>query len=101
MIADAVRAFIQDIKDPQLRAWYAAYDHVRLMQLWGPMIRKPKGVPMWTFDLKQEAWRLGDPEVPKQDPATEHHALQDALHDRRIDLFLEHVDYERLQEWAR
>lgn len=101
LIANAVEAFITSVPDPQLRAWYAAYDHVALMQLWGPMKTKPEGVPMWTFDLKQEAWRLDDPQVPKQAEGEEHHALRDAEHDREIDRFLEHVEYERLQEWAR
>jgi hypothetical protein len=92
-IAQEVRDFITFSGDPQLNAWYAAYDHVRLMQLWGPMSARPEGVPMWTRDLKQEADRLGNPPVPEQDPATEHHALHDAQHDRDIDAFL--VYYER------
>jgi hypothetical protein len=97
LIASAVRKFITDVPDPQLRAWYAAYDHVALMQLWGPMISKPEGVPMWTFDLKQWCWLLGDRKLPAQDPATEHHELHNAEYGREIDKILEH----RFSEWAR
>jgi hypothetical protein len=78
-IADEVAAFIQATPDPQLWAWYGAYDHVALCQLWGPMIALPSGVPMFTNDLKQEAVRLGDPQLPEQ-PDGVHNALADARH---------------------
>lgn len=71
----------------ELWAWYAAYDHVVLCQLWGPMILLPKGVPMFTCDLKQEAERLGNPKVPEQESG-EHNALEDARHNRVIAGFL-------------
>lgn len=77
-IAGMVRRFIQATPDPQLWAWYGAYDHVALAQLWGRMIALPKGVPMWTNDLKQEAERLGNPELPALNGAIEHNALHDA-----------------------
>ena len=76
-IADEVCAFIQDTPDVELWAWYAAYDHVALCQLWGPMIALPKGVPMYTNDLKQECDRLGNPRFPEQ-TVGEHNALSDA-----------------------
>jgi hypothetical protein len=78
-IADRVRDFITATPDPQLWAWYGAYDHVVLCQLWGPMIALPDGVPMFTNDLKQEAVRLGNPALPEQ-AAGEHNALADARH---------------------
>jgi 3' exoribonuclease, RNase T-like len=84
-IADEVREFLID--QPELWAWYAAYDHVALCQLWGRMIDLPYGIPMWTNDLKQECYRLGNPRVPVQDDG-EHHALSDARHLRKIDEFL-------------
>jgi hypothetical protein len=87
VIANEVRDFILAAPDPQLWAWYGAYDHVVLCQLWGRMIDLPKGVPMWTNDLKQEAGRLGDPQVPQQDSG-EHNALEDARHNKVIDEFL-------------
>lgn len=58
-------------------AWYGAYDHVRLAQIWGPMISLPPHVPMLTHDLKSEAMRLGNPKMPAQ-KGTEHNALADA-----------------------
>lgn len=76
-IRNAVREFIQVAKPAELWAWYGAYDHVVLSQLWGRMIAHPDGVPMWTNDLRQEVARLGDPELPKQEGA-EHDALADA-----------------------
>jgi hypothetical protein len=86
-IAERVQDFILAVPDPQLWAWYGAYDHVVLCQLWGRMIDLPKGVPMWTNDLKQEAERLGNPRVPEQGPG-EHDALADARHNRVIAEFL-------------
>ena len=85
MIATEVAAFLTanstDWHDNELWAYYAAYDHVALCQLWGPMMKLPAGVPMWTNDLQQEAARLerllgADIEKPEQ--AAEHHALADA-----------------------
>lgn len=79
-IADAVRGFLTgDGREPELWAWYGAYDHVVLAQLWGRMIDLPPGVPMWTNDLRQERYRLGDPPVPEQ-PDGVHNALADARH---------------------
>jgi hypothetical protein len=78
VIANEVRDFILAAPDPQLWAWYAAYDHVVLCQLWGTMMQLPKGVPMWTNDLKQECERLGNPELPSLPGVTEHNALGDA-----------------------
>lgn len=85
-IADEVRDFILAKPDPELWAWYGAYDHVALCQLWGKMIDLPKGIPMWTNDLKQECMRLGNPKMPKQ--VGEHHALADARHNKVMDEFL-------------
>lgn len=72
---------------PELWAWYGAYDHVALCQLWGRMIDLPKGIPMWTNDLRQECHRLSNPQVPEQNDG-EHNALADARHLRVIDAFL-------------
>jgi hypothetical protein len=38
----------------EMWGWYADYDHVILSQLFGTMIDLPKGMPMYTRDLKQE-----------------------------------------------
>ncbi|MCM8548929.1 3'-5' exoribonuclease [Streptomyces sp. STCH 565 A] len=79
MIRNAVRDFILATPDPQLWAWYGAYDHVALAQLFGRMVSLPDGVPMWTNDLKQEAARLGNPPLPDQADGV-HNALADARH---------------------
>lgn len=80
-IADDVRQFILAEPDPQLWAWYGAYDHVALCQLFGSMIGLPEGMPMWTNDLRQECERLGNPRLPAQ-PDGEHNALADARHNK-------------------
>jgi hypothetical protein len=94
VIAREVRGFILATPGPELWAWYGAYDHVALAQLFGRMIDLPKGVPMWTNDLKQECERLGNPQVPQQ-PAGQHNALQDARHNRVIDSFLSAIAYQK------
>lgn len=76
---------------PQLWAWYSAYDHVIFAQLFGAMTDYPPGFPMLTCDLKQEAQRLGDPQVPAHTGRV-HHAFDDAVHDRGIHQFL--TEYE-------
>lgn len=81
MIRNQVREFIQATPDAELWAWYAAYDHVALAQLFGPMSNLPEPIPMWTNDLRQEAHRLGNPQLPDQ-PDGEHNALADARHNR-------------------
>lgn len=97
VIANEVRDFIQAAgPDVELWAWYGAYDHVGLCQLWGPMVELPTGVPMWTNDLRQERRRLGEPEMPRQADG-EHNALADARHNRDMARFLD--DYaETLRE---
>ncbi|MFD6953683.1 hypothetical protein A6A08_23925 [Nocardiopsis sp. TSRI0078] len=78
-IARMVHEFLRATPEPQLWAWYGSYDHVLLCQLWGTMKAVPREVPVITFDLKQEAVRLGDPQLPPQ-PSGLHHALADARH---------------------
>lgn len=80
-IAREVEQFIRSTPDPQLWAWYGAYDHVALAWLFGPMSDLPDGIPMWTNDLKQEAARLrvDDAALPQQSGGV-HNALADARH---------------------
>lgn len=82
MIRNAVREFILASPDPELWAWYGAYDHVALAQLFGPMINLPDGIPMWTNDVKTLCLR-GDPQFPPQ-AGTEHNALDDARYVRAM-----------------
>src|SRR6185436_15985620 len=78
-----------DWKNLRLWAWYGAYDHVALCQLWGRMIDLPKGVPMWTNDLQQEAHMQGvdlGNVVPRE--GSEHDALADARWNREAHRWL-------------
>ena len=93
-IAAEVRGFIQATPDVELWAWYGAYDHVVLCQLWGAMVDLPDGVPMYTNDLKQECDRLGNPAMPEQ-AAGLHNALADARHVRVMADFLAGREVER------
>jgi hypothetical protein len=84
-IADEVRDFIlgtdpDQLPHVELWAWYGAYDHVALAQLWGPMINLPEGIPRWTNDLRQEAERLGVAKSMPEQPDGVHNALADARH---------------------
>lgn len=85
VIANEVRDFLQATPDLELWASYGAYDHVALAQLWGPMVRLPEGVPMFTNDIQQEVRRLGITwgELPKQESG-EHNALADARHNQTV-----------------
>lgn len=92
-VAAEVAAFVLEHPDPQLWAWYGAYDHVALCQLFGRMINLPTGFPMWTNDLRQEAQRLGAksrPDWPEQG-VNLHKAIDDARWDRGLALYLDRV----------
>lgn len=68
-IRDMVEDFVLAKADPQLWAYYSAYDLVLLAQLFGPMAELPDGFPMFTLDLKHEAeMRNGVrlPELPQE-----------------------------------
>jgi hypothetical protein len=80
---------------PEWWAYFGAYDHVALCQLYGPMIDLPKGWPFYTRDLKQWADALGNPRLPLQEK-DEHHALADARQNKKSWEFL--FDYERQLE---
>jgi len=63
----------------ELWAWYAAYDHVALAQLWGAMPALPREIPRFTKDLRQRWDDCGRPPLPG--PETQRHdALVDARH---------------------
>ncbi len=83
-IRNEVDAFLMDTPDLELWAWYGAYDHLMLAQLYGRMIDMPAYVPMYTNDLRQEMFRLGDPPIPEQKTGN-HNALEDARHLRKVD----------------
>ncbi len=63
----------------ELWAWYAAYDHVVLAQLWGRMPDLPREIPRFTKDLRQLWDDRGRPVLP-QSKQQRHDALVDARH---------------------
>jgi hypothetical protein len=63
----------------ELWAWYAAYDHVALAQLWGSMQALPRVIPRFTKDLRQLWDDAGRPKLPEA-AAARHDALVDARH---------------------
>jgi hypothetical protein len=82
-VADRVCRFIAGpLGEPELWAWYGAYDYVALAQLFGPLIDLPTGIPMWANDLRQQYARLGEPAGLPEQPNGEHNALADARHNR-------------------
>lgn len=93
-IRNAVREFVLAEPEPSLWADYGAYDHVVLCQLFGKMMDLPKGFPMRTNDIMQEAERLGltDEDLPSIDLMAQHNALNDARHN--------HATYRFLQEYS-
>lgn len=74
---------------PEFWAWYGAYDHVALCQLFGRMIDLPDNFPMFTCDIKQEQKRLGltRDQLPVQEEG-KHNALEDARFNR---VMFEHI----------
>ena len=62
-----------------LWAWYAAYDHVVLAQLWGRMPTLPREIPRFTKDLRQLWDDRGRPPLPES-VEQRHDALVDARH---------------------
>jgi hypothetical protein len=102
-IRKAVRDFIQpkriwdddpehpvEIKPVELWAWCGAYDHVVLMQLFGPMIKKPEWFPSYTHDFQHllDERRIRDYQLPTQVEG-QHNALADAKHLR---FMMQHLD---------
>jgi hypothetical protein len=63
----------------ELWAWFAAYDHVALAQLWGAMPALPRQLPRFTRDLRQRWEDVGKPQLPNP-PTDAHDALADARH---------------------
>jgi hypothetical protein len=61
----------------ELWAWIAAYDHVALCQLWGPMTALPRALPRFTRELRQRWEDAGRPPLP-QHGSDAHDALADA-----------------------
>jgi hypothetical protein len=79
-IRDRLLEFLTaDGEDIELWAWYGAYDHVAICQLWGAMRALPRALPRFTRDLRQRWEDVGSPPLPA-DPPGQHDALVDARH---------------------
>jgi len=78
-IRDEVLEFmnVEKYGNPEVWAYYGAYDWVALCQLFGSMIELPKGFPMCHMDVKQLCNSVGNPKLPAH-VIPEHHALNDA-----------------------
>jgi hypothetical protein len=80
-IAAEVAEFLLARTGPlQLWADYAAYDHVVMSWLWGPMIDRPAGIPMWTHDLRHRVELLNAETMLPEQTRGLHNALDDAAH---------------------
>lgn len=82
-IRDEVAVFLLQDGQPELWAWYSAYDHVALAQLFGTMMDLPTGIPMYTHDFRSYVDWDRVRSLPKQ-AAGVHDALQDARHLKRM-----------------
>lgn len=89
VIAAELEAFFGD--SPVWWAWFGAYDHVALCQLWGDMPSLPRAFPRFTMDVRQLWEHLDRPALPEQTSGL-HDALEDARHVR--------VKFEALAERA-
>lgn len=87
LIAREVKEFLLAAAPPELWAWYCAYDHVALAQLFGPMIDLPDGIPMFTHDVRSLIDWTGVDRLPKQTDG-QHDALADARH---VKVMHEHI----------
>lgn len=88
LIANEVREFILESVNhgdtPWLWAYYGAYDHVALAQLFGKMIHLPEGIPMFTHELKQLMETMPTSWEPPTQDGNEHNALADARWNMRV-----------------
>ncbi|MET0237910.1 MAG: polyadenylate-specific 3'-exoribonuclease AS [Kibdelosporangium sp.] len=77
--ADLMKFLSPRGENVELWAWFAAYDHVALAQLWGAMPALPRQLPRFTRDLRQRWEDVGKPQLPNP-PTDAHDALADARH---------------------
>jgi len=86
----------------ELWAYFAAYDHVVLAQIFGRMVDMPDGVPWYTMDVQQERHRIRhhikvlsmnfDSGWPTQ-IGQEHNALSDARHTKAMWEYVDEYAY--------
>lgn len=77
--ANLLKFLSRDRERVELWAWFAAYDHVALAQLWGDMPALPRELPRFTRELRQRWEDVGKPSLPPP-PSDAHDALADARH---------------------
>jgi hypothetical protein len=77
--ADLLAFLTEPGEEIELWAWYAAYDHVVVCQLWGSMPALPRAIPRFTNELRQRWDDVGRPPLPAA-PPDQHDALADARH---------------------
>lgn len=98
LVREMVLQFVRETPSPELWAWYGAYDHVCLAQLFGPMVTMPREIPWFTNDIRTLALLAG-PEAQLKEPGQVgrvHHALDDAKHDAQLfDHYMRHLVIER------
>lgn len=89
-IRDGITSFLTGkLGQPELWAWYGAYDHVALAQLFGTMIQLPTGIPMYTNDIMTLVDLAGGVRIPAQ-VGDNHNALADARFNKvRYDYLME------------
>jgi hypothetical protein len=90
-IAEDVKRFVLETPNPELWAYYSAYDHVALCQLFGRMVDLPTGFPMFTHDLKSRLVQMGNPRVPEQASGL-HNALSDAIWNKEVSEYLDRIN---------
>jgi hypothetical protein len=77
LIAEVLQ-FITEADKPDLWAYYGAFKHVVLSQLFGSMAERPSRVPMFTHELQQLAEERVDLMPLPPAPENTHHAMADA-----------------------
>lgn len=93
-IAREIMGFVGWDHSPEFWAWYSAYDHVCLAQLFGKMIDLPKMIPMFTNDIRTLVQLAGlqPSDLPRQ-PEGLHNALADARWNKvRYDYLMEFMN---------
>lgn len=87
-LVQEVYKFLIEVPDLELWAYYSAYDHVVLCQLFGSMADLPPGIPMWSHELQQVIEMDNSVKLPSSPPIA-HHALWDARWNRDAFIALE------------
>lgn len=102
--AEVIKAFVLEVvamgHEPELWAWFGAYDHVRLAQMFGPMARLPQGIPMVTHDIMTLA-RFAGNDARRTAPVQQgdaHHALADARHNEKLHAHYLEAALDRLEK---